>query len=244
MQAIVSYGIMPEGGIYIIEGILTDQFMEKLMELLSLQMDGIGEMFDITVNGQTKKQNYYGLLLARLLRGKAVESIALDIIVEFLEKNWLNKPDNPTNLKKLVELYPELPEALRKSNTIVDTRTYAMALNMEQLYALNGVEFTVTSVDIDDSVLRFFNHKSTPSLPVHKAVIMTGSFPVAFEALKWQSEWGKYYIHYDKWRREIDLTGHQFTDGGMLANFPMMYLDNEAMRPMYFAHKCNLEPSN
>ena len=35
------------------------------------------------------------------------------------------------------------------------------------------------------------------------------------------------------------MTGHQFTDGGMLANFPIKYLDNEEMRPMYFAHKPN-----
>ena len=26
-------------------------------------------------------------------------------------------------------------------------------------------------------------------------------------------------------------------DGGMLANFPLKYLDNEKMRPMYFSHK-------
>ena len=65
---------------------------------------------------------------------------------------------------------------------------------------------------------------------------MTGSFPVAFEAQKWREEWGKYYIHYERIRREIDLTGHQFTDGGMLANFPIKYLDNENMRPMYFSH--------
>ena len=94
-------------------------------------------------------------------------------------------------------------------------------------------------MDIDSHVLRFFNHKTTPDLPVVKAVQMTGSFPVAFEALKWKKEWGKYYIHYERHRKEIDLTGHQFTDGGMLANFPIKYLDNEEMRPMYFAHKPN-----
>ena len=33
------------------------------------------------------------------------------------------------------------------------------------------------------------------------------------------------------------LTGHEMIDGGMLANFPLKYLDNEKMRPMYFSHK-------
>ena len=26
------------------------------------------------------------------------------------------------------------------------------------------------------------------------------------------------------------------TDGGLLANFPIKYIDNEDMRPMYFSH--------
>ena len=68
---------------------------------------------------------------------------------------------------------------------------------------------------------------------------MSGSFPVAFMAQTWKQEWGKYFIHYSKSRKEIDLTGHTFTDGGLLANFPVKYLDNELMRPMYFSHKKN-----
>ena len=65
---------------------------------------------------------------------------------------------------------------------------------------------------------------------------MTGSFPVAFKAQKWRKQWGKYYVHYEYIRREIDLEDHEFTDGGMLSNFPIKYLDNEKIRPMYFAH--------
>lgn len=74
-------------------------------------------------------------------------------------------------------------------------------LNLKQFYLLNGVEFTVTSVDLECQLLRFFNHKTTPDLPVCKAVLMTGSFPVAFEAMAWRKEWGKYYIHYQHYRR-------------------------------------------
>ena len=65
---------------------------------------------------------------------------------------------------------------------------------------------------------------------------MTSSFPVAFAAQKWKKEWGKYYVHYDNIRRQVDITGHTFTDGGTLSNFPVKYLDNEDMRPMYFSH--------
>lgn len=68
---------------------------------------------------------------------------------------------------------------------------------------------------------------------------MSGSFPIAYEAQRWEKSWGKYYIHYQKKRREVNLEGHQFTDGGMLANFPIIYLDNEHIRPLYFSHKLN-----
>ena len=52
---------------------------------------------------------------------------------------------------------------------------------MREFYIMTDhIEFTCTAVDIDNNVLRFFNHKTTPDLPVVKAVQMTGSFPVAF----------------------------------------------------------------
>jgi len=51
---------------------------------------------------------------------------------------------------------------------------------------MTGIELTCTSVDLNHKILRFFNHKTTPQLPVCKAVQMTGSFPVAFKAQKWE----------------------------------------------------------
>jgi predicted acylesterase/phospholipase RssA len=104
----------------------------------------------------------------------------------------------------------------------------AEQMTMKQYYILTeGIEFTCTAVDIEDKILRFLNHKTTPFLPICKAVQMTASFPFVFKALSWQPQWGKYYIHYINTRREVDLTNHQFSDGGILANFPMIFLDNE-----------------
>ena len=86
---------------------------------------------------------------------------------------------------------------------------------------------TCTSVDLDDKTLRLFNHKTCPKLPVCRSVQMTGSFPVAFKAQRWKKDWGYYYVHkYDK-TIPFDITGHEFTDGGLLANFPIKYLDNK-----------------
>jgi hypothetical protein len=68
---------------------------------------------------------------------------------------------------------------------------------------------------------------------------MTGSFPVAFKAQKWDSKWGNYRIHYADHRREFFLDDHEFTDGGMLANFPIKYYDNDHIRDVYFSHVIN-----
>lgn len=57
---------------------------------------------------------------------------------------------------------------------------------MKQYYSMVNIELSCTSVDLDSKILRFFNHKTTPDLPVCKAVQMTGSFPVAFKAQKWK----------------------------------------------------------
>ncbi len=40
------------------------------------------------------------------------------------------------------------------------------------------------------------------------------------------------------------LTGHQFTDGGMLANFPMKYFDNDYISDCYFSHRINRSLKN
>ena len=164
------------------------------------------------------------------MKGNETLQISVKMLQGFLKSLVLNNPKLFFSQLKLEE--KELSDEQYKE--------IAQKLTMSQFYRLTEkTEFTCTAVDIDSHVLRFFNHKTTPGLPVVKAVQMTGSFPVAFEALKWQKEWGKYYIHYERYRKEIDLTGHQFTDGGMLANFPIKYLDNQEMRPMYFAHKPN-----
>ena len=76
-------------------------------------------------------------------------------------------------------------------------------------------------------------------MPVASAIHISGSFPVAFVGQKWKKQWGKYHIHYDNTRRQLDLTDHLLTDDGLLSNFPIKDLDNEKMRPMYFKHMKN-----
>jgi hypothetical protein len=59
-------------------------------------------------------------------------------------------------------------------------------ITMEEYYSLNPIELTCTSVDLEYKIMRFFNHKTAPNLPVYKAVQMTGSFPVGFKSQTWK----------------------------------------------------------
>lgn len=229
--------------------LLTNDVIDKLFQCLCVGNESLKEMFTLRVQEERTEKtgffssrkvveerdrlvNYYGLLEGRLMSGQAISDIATTILASFLRRR-LGEDEQLT--RTLLGIVAPLPTGSALEALLRDK---ARALRMAEFYALSGgVEFTCTSVDLHDRVLRFFNHKTTPRMPVHKAVELTGSFPVAFEAQHWDADWGPYYVHYSRFRREIDLTGHQFTDGGMLANFPMKYLDNEDMRPMYFAHK-------
>ena len=65
---------------------------------------------------------------------------------------------------------------------------------------------------------------------------MTGSVPVGFKAQRWKKEWGFYNIIKEFTRVQVDITGHEFTDGGLLANFPIKYLDNKKINLRYYSH--------
>lgn len=82
-----------------------------------------------------------------------------------------------------------------------DFRSAMQKITMASYYKMTKIELSCTSVDLDNRVLRFFNQKTTPRLTVCRAVQMTGSFPVGFQAQTWKQEWGHYLIHYEDTRR-------------------------------------------
>ncbi len=121
----------------------------------------------------------------------------------------------------------ELPKQITAYLTNMDRALNKLSkLDLKTYYKLSGVELTCTTVDLDGQILRFLNQKTTPNLPVCKAVQMSGSFPFGFKALRWQKDWGNYYVHFHDKKLVVNLAGHEFTDGGLLANFPIKYLDN------------------
>lgn len=229
--------------------VIDDEVMDKLLDTITGDNESLKMMFSLEKNvpvyskdglfkrkrviGMTRKDilvNYYGFLMGNLLTGEEVINICKTVLSKLILETFAN---NREVFFRTIGVRPNYIMVVDQ----FEADRIALQLTMRQYYILTqGVEFTCTSVDLEDGVLRFLNHKTTPFLPVCKGVQMTSAFPVAFKALKWEPHWGKYYIHYIHYRREIDLTGHQFTDGGVLANFPIKFLDNEELRPFYFSH--------
>lgn len=150
------------------------------MEVEEIKEESSGCCFKkpiITKTVTTKLQNYYGLLEGKLMKGKEIEQISARIIRRFIENRFKERPEfvkQTLGLSSDNEFYGRIEKI-------------CLHLTMNQFYILSDeVEFTATGVDLDSKILRFFNHKTTPHLPVVKAVQMSGSFPIAFEALKWK----------------------------------------------------------
>ena len=87
--------------------------------------------------------------------------------------------------------------------------------------------------------MRFLNHKTSPDLPVVNSIQIAFAMPFLVKLPKWKRSWGKYYVHYRNRRKEIDLTGHTFIDGSIIDSSPLIYLQNERLRQIFFARKPN-----
>ena len=230
-------GFLKEYGIFndtllefIEEGLSSPKITEIILKKLHEINPSIKELLTQRDTDGNEQLSLSALADASLMKGEELREMGVHMVLIFLKRYY----------KKEFGIVLEDSQELRME---------AEKFTLKRMYDLTGLEFTCTAVDTEDYILRFFNHKTTPNLPLCDAVRISASFPIGFEAQKWKEEWGKYYIHYENTRRELSLMkeevangkrclrGHELIDGGMLANFPLKYLDNEKMRPMYFSHK-------
>jgi predicted acylesterase/phospholipase RssA len=93
-------------------------------------------------------------------------------------------------------------------------------MTMAEYRAATGVDLSLIASDTTSAQILILNHRTAPDCPLVYAVRMSMSFPLLWQEVVWQSDWGKY--------RGKDLTGHTVVDGGMLSNFPIeLFLSNE-----------------
>jgi predicted acylesterase/phospholipase RssA len=139
-------------------------------------------------------------------------------VFSFLDKGGLYAADNFLNWLKTklnAGVFPLDRGAHGKGNP----RGFG-AMNLAQFFEATGSDLSLVASDTTDARLLILNHRTAPDCPVTRAVRMSMSFPLLWEEVVWQPEWGLY--------RGKDITGHTVVDGGMLSNFPIeLFISNQ-----------------
>jgi NTE family protein len=93
-------------------------------------------------------------------------------------------------------------------------------MNLEEFHQATGVTLSLMASNTTDSSLLILNHRTAPKCPLIWSVRMSMSFPLLWQEVVWQPEWGQY--------RGKDISGHTIVDGGMLSNFPIeLFISNQ-----------------
>lgn len=96
-------------------------------------------------------------------------------------------------------------------------------MTLAEFHQATGREITLVAADTTWQRMLLLNHRTAPQLPLVYAVRMSMSFPIVWEEVLWQAEWGPYHT-WDPAAQGLkpnDLTGHTVVDGGLLSNFPI-----------------------
>ena len=86
-------------------------------------------------------------------------------------------------------------------------------MTLAEFFDATGVDLSLVASNTSESELLILNHRTAPDCPVVWGVRMSMSFPLLWQEVVWQPEWGKY--------RGRDISGDTVVDGGMLSNFPI-----------------------
>jgi NTE family protein len=93
-------------------------------------------------------------------------------------------------------------------------------MNLAEFYQATGVSLSLMASNTTSSSLLILNHLTAPNCPLVWSVRMSMSFPLLWQEVVWQPEWGAY--------RGKDISGHTIVDGGMLSNFPIeLFISNQ-----------------
>jgi predicted acylesterase/phospholipase RssA len=96
-------------------------------------------------------------------------------------------------------------------------------LTLQEFFGETHVEMTLVAADTTAARLLLLNHRTAPDCPVVWAARMSMSFPLLWQEVEWQKDWGFYYSWSAAAGRlvENDIIGHTIVDGGLLSNFPI-----------------------
>lgn len=106
-------------------------------------------------------------------------------------------------------------------------------ITLEDLYNFNKVEFTFIGLDLTDKTVRFFNHKTTPKLPIIVIFSLVQFLPAPYKSFIWREEWGRYHIQYESAVKEVNINMHEIVDSRFLLECPMDLIGDSTLRRCY-----------
>jgi predicted acylesterase/phospholipase RssA len=96
-------------------------------------------------------------------------------------------------------------------------------MTLREFFEVTGVEMTLVAADTTWQRMLLLNHNTAPGVPVVWAARMSMSFPLFWQEVEWDPDWGFYYTFEKSFGQLLpnNLAGHTIVDGGLLSNFPI-----------------------
>lgn len=91
---------------------------------------------------------------------------------------------------------------------------------MKQLFSATGIELTATCTEVETMKTKYLNHKTTPNLPVFKAIRTSMTYPFVYKPVKMTPE--------NPTDTHVGQGYMTYIDGGVLQNFPLDFFDYDA----------------
>lgn len=91
---------------------------------------------------------------------------------------------------------------------LIDDKLDDKDITFEQMYEETGIHLIVTGTNITENRTEYFGKDYSPNMIVRKAVLISASYPFAFDA--------------------VEHNGCLYVDGGLLNNFPLFAFDRDS----------------
>lgn len=90
---------------------------------------------------------------------------------------------------------------------------------------------------MSDKIVRFFNYKTTPKLPIIVVLSLVQFLPAPYKSFIWREEWGRYHIQYESTVKELNINMHEIVDSRFLLECPMDLIGDSRLRSCYLAEE-------
>jgi predicted acylesterase/phospholipase RssA len=110
---------------------------------------------------------------------------------------------------------------------------YDPNITLGDLFSKTNKDLSLVATNVTRQRMLVLNHRTSPNLPVARAVRMSMSIPFVWQEVTWANSWGDYIPF-----KDLVISGTKIVDGGVLSNFPMnLIAENTPSEKTYMGEK-------